>query len=457
MARALDKRGFVRLPANFIVKYTLQDDKTKTVKEAISRDLSPKGILLSLDRALIVSTKLNLEIICTKLHEPILVEGKVVWIEEITKNHAYRAGIIFTKVSPADLEFLQEHNQELSLNKILATAASNKASDVHLAVNHPPVMRILGNLVPIRTKRINSEEMKNLIYGSLSKQQIERFEAELELDTAYMTNFGRFRVNVHKEKGQIGANFRYITTEIRTIKDLGLPPVTEDLARKSNGLILVTGPSGNGKSTTLAAMLDLINEEKDCTIMTLEDPIEYLHQSKKSIIKQREIGYDSLTFHDGLKHLLRQDADVILVGEMRDLESMAITLLAAQTGHLVLSTLHTSDAVSSINRIIGSFPANQQNQIRIELAECLRGVISQFLIHRQDRPERIAATEALVVTPAVAHLIRQGHTEQIPTSIETGGQYGMHLMDTSLERLYKKGYISRESAITYAKNPEKFD
>ena len=412
---------------------------------------------MSLHKPILVSAKLNLEIIFSKLPAPILAEGKVIWIQEVVKDHAYLAGVTFTKIHQGDLAFIQNYSRALDLNKILAFAASHKASDIHLTANQSPVMRVYGALVPMGIRRINPEEIKQLIYGFLNKQQIEQFEQELELDAAYTTDFGRFRVNIHKEKGLLGANFRYITTEVKSIKELGLPSAVEELAiKQTNGLILVTGPSGSGKSTTLAVMIDIINKEKDRIIMSIEDPIEYLHKSKKSIVKQREIGYDSLSFNSALKHLLRQDADVILIGEMRDLESISITLTAAETGHLVMSTLHTPDAISSINRIISSFPSNQQQQIRTQLAECLRAIISQVLIPRKDWQERVVATEILIVTPAVANLIRQGHVEQIPSSIETGSQHGMHLMDSSIERLYQKDLISREDALHYAKNPAKF-
>jgi twitching motility protein PilT len=451
-----EKRGYVRLPVSFTVKYAIEGDTSGPSKETISKDISEGGILFPVKELLLLSAKLNLIITIPKLSNPILTEGRVVRIDEITEGKLYDVGVVFTKIEEKDAQFIREYIRRLDLNKILNFAIKNKTSDIHLVANQPPIMRIFGKLTPMQMKPLSSDEVKGLIYGLLNQQQIERFEAELELDMSYTTDFGRFRVNIHKEKGQFGAAFRYIPTEINTIEELGLPPIIKELARKPHGLVLVTGPTGSGKSTTLAAMIELINKEKQVMIISLEDPIEYIHMPKKSIIRQREIGFDSLTFINALKHTLRQDVDVILIGEMRDLESISIALTAAETGHLVLSTLHTADAISSINRIIDIFPGYQQQQIKIQLAECLQGIIAQALIPKESEPGRVVATEVLLGTPAIANLIRQGHLEQIYTNIEVGAKLGMHLMDSSLLHLYKEGIISREDALNHAKDPAKF-
>jgi len=451
-----EKRRYSRLPASLPIQYVIPSGAAKHSKEAVSKNISQSGILFTATKPLPISTDLTLEIPLPELSSRILAEGRVVRTEEVTADKVYEIGVIFTKIKQKDLRAIQEYIQAVDLNKILGFAVKNKASDIHLAAYQPPIMRILGSLVPMHTKQLTPEEIKDLIYGFLAEEQIKRFETQLELDTTLMTDFGRFRVNIHKEKGQLGATFRHISTEIKSVEELGLPRIAEDLARKPTGLILVTGPTGSGKSTTLAAMIDIINKEKDYVIISLEDPIEYIHKSKRSIIKQREIGIDSLSFVNALKHSLRQDVDVILVGEMRDLDSIYIALIAAESGHLVLSTLQTSDVVSSLSRIIDIFPAGQQQQVRMLLAENLQGVINQVLIPRQDKPERVVATEVLVVTPAVANLIRYGHFEQISATIEMGAKYGMHLMDSSVERLCQEGIISREKALLYAKDPTKF-
>lgn len=452
-----EKRKYTRLPLSLKVKYTLDADAYGAQQETISRNISQGGILLSTATPPALSAKVSLQISAPRLSKPMSVEGKVIWAEEIKENKLYDVGVAFTKINARDAQFIQRYTRTLDLNRILNHAVTHKASDIHLCADQPPFVRISGNLTPMQGKPLTPEEVKDLIYGFLSEEQIARFENNLELDTAYMTDFGRFRVNIHQEKGQLGAAFRHVSTEIRSIQELGLPDILEELARKPNGLILVTGPTGSGKSTTLAAMIDLVNKEKHRMIISLEDPIEYLHKSKKSVIKQREIGFDTHSFVNALKFSLRQNVDIIMVGEMRDIESIAIALTAAETGHLVLSTMNTSDSASTINRVIDIFPATQQQQIRLQLAEALRGVICQLLIPKADKPlERAVATEIMVGTPAVANLIRQGQTEQLVTAIQVGQKYGMHLMDTSLEQLYKQGIISRENALAHAKDQSKF-
>lgn len=451
-----ERRCYSRLPVNLPVRYSEEPGTVKPTKEAVSKNISQSGLLFTTNKPIPISINVILEFPLPDLSSYISAEGRVVRTEEINPGRLYDIGIVFTKIKPNDLQVIREYIQAVDLNKILSFAVKNKASDIHLTVNQPPTMRVFGALIPMHTKQLTPEEMKGLLYGFLTEEQIKRFETELELDTSLMTDFGRFRVNIHKEKGHLGAAFRYIPTEIKTIEELGLPPAIGDLARKPNGLILVTGPAGSGKSTTLAAMIDIINEEKDCMIISLEDPIEYIHKSKKSIVKQREIGVDSLSFVNALKHSMRQDVDVILVGEMRDMDSIYIAIIAAETGHLVLSTLQTSDATASLGRVIDIFPHQQQQQIRMLLAENLRGIISQILIQKENKPERVVATEVLVVTPAVKNIIRHNQFEQIPATMELSLKYGMHLMDRSIEHLYREGIISREKALIYLKNPSKF-
>jgi len=267
----------------------------------------------------------------------------------------------------------------------------------------------------------------------------------------------RFRVNVHIQRGSVEAAFRRIPLYIPDIKELGLPPAILEFARKPNGLVLITGPTGSGKTTTLAAMLNLINEERACMIMTIEDPIEYVHQNKKSVIKQREVYSDTHSFAEALKRCLRQDPDVIVVGEMRDLETISTALTAAETGHLVLATLHTPDAAQTIERVIDTFPAHQQQQVRLQLSASLQGVVSQTLLPRAVGDGRVLASEVLFCTPAIRNLIREQAVEQIPTAIQTGIQHGMHTMDASLKMLFQEGIITYEVAMAKVKSPEEFE
>lgn len=346
-------------------------------------------------------------------------------------------------------------NEEIK--EILRLGIEQDASDVHLTEGMPPVFRVNGTLIPADYKNLTREDTKRLIYSILSPEQKSRFEKEWELDfSLYYPELARFRTNVHIQRGNVEAAFRIISAKIRGLEELGLPTVVEKLALKPSGLVLITGPAGVGKTTTLAAMVDLINTERKSIIITIEDPIEYLHTHKKGIVKQREVGSDTRSFTVALKHVLRQDPNVILVGEMRDLETIATTITAAETGHLILSTLHTPDATQTIDRLVDVFPPYQQAQIRTQLASSIQGIVCQQLLPRVDGRGRVVAVEILVVTDAIRSLIREQKFEQIPTAIQTGGQLGMRLMDRSLKELYQKGIISYEVALSKVKDVHEF-
>lgn len=345
----------------------------------------------------------------------------------------------------------------MELSELLILCIEKKASDLHLTENEPPVLRIDGRLMRTKYEPLDKENLKKLIYSILTEPQKEIFERNLELDLSLaLPALDRFRVNVHSQRGSVEAAFRRIPLTIPSIEELKLPPITIDLARKTNGLILVTGPTGMGKTTTLAAMIGLINNEKENLIISIEDPIEFVHKNKKSIIKQREIYADTRSFAEALRHALRQDPNVIVVGEMRDLETISTTLTAAETGHLVLATLHTPDAPQTIERIIDVFPPYQQQQVKLQLADCLQGVISQLLLPHASGRGRILATEVMVATPAIRNLIRTQEIEQIPTSMQTGSQYGMKTMDKSLKELYQQNSITLDVAMSQAKNLSEF-
>ena len=345
----------------------------------------------------------------------------------------------------------------MEIKGLLKEAQEKAASDLHITENAPPILRINGTLVLTDYNRLTRTDTKNMVYSILSEEQREAFEKNLELDFSLtMPGIQRVRVNVHMQRGSIEAAFRLVSLKIRSVQELGLPLIVEDLARKRYGLVLITGPTGVGKTTTLAAMVDLINNEREHLIVVIEDPIEYVHANKKSVIKQREVYTDTHSFASSLKHALRQDPNVIVVGEMRDLETISIALTAAETGHLVLATLHTPDAPQTIDRIIDVFAPYQQRQIMVQLSNSLQGVVAQRLLPRIDESGRIVACEVMVATSAIRNLIREHETEQLLTLIQTGSQYGMMTMDKSLKDLFNKGIISYDTAIAIAKDPAEF-
>lgn len=339
----------------------------------------------------------------------------------------------------------------MSILDLFKKTVERKASDLHITVAIPPVIRINGKLERLEEKSLSPKDTACLVEELLTEKQFLDLKEKGEMDLSFFhPELGRFRINVYKQRGSYGIAARSVALEIPTIEQLGFPPVIKELSRKKRGLILVTGPTGSGKSTTLASMIDCINKERSSHILTLEDPIEYLHKHNKSIVNQREIGNDSHSFSNALRAALRQDPDVILVGEMRDLETISIAITAAETGHLVLSTLHTIGVAKTIDRIIDIFPPHQQQQIRVQLSSVLEGIVSQQLLEKADESGRIAALEIMIATTAIRNLIREGKTHQLQSSIQTGRKFGMKTMDSSLLELYNDMLIDRKTALTYA-------
>src|SRR5438132_8109453 len=374
----------------------------------------------------------------------------------------------------------------MHIDDLLRQTVEAKASDLHLTVGVPPMIRIWGKLQPTSQPPLTPEDTFQLAYSMLNTFQKQKFEKNWELDLSYaVTGLGRFRVNVYRQRGSVGVASRVIPETIPAIEELNIPMVLKDLCKLPRGLILVTGPTGHGKSTSLASMIDFINTERAAHIMTIEDPIEYVHHHKKSMINQRELGFDTQTFPNALRAVLREDPNVVMVGEMRDLETIGAALTIAEPGHLVFATLHTANAAQSIDRIVDVFPPYQQQQVRIQLAQVLEAVLSQQLItndrvrakaaggaraatHRRaggtatlqtvwpslEEIGRVPALEIMIATPAIRNLIREAKTHQIESTLQTGGQYGMQTMDMALADLFRRRLISYEDAIGRAMHPD---
>ncbi len=357
----------------------------------------------------------------------------------------------------------------MKADEILSLATDLGVSDVHVTVNSAPVFRLNGDLLPFDAPewqgkltaeaqlmgKLSPSDTDFLVNQIMTEEQYKSFNERGELDFSYeIPGVSRFRVNAFKQQGHVSFVIRIINSKVLSFSELGLPDAISTLTNKPRGLVLVTGPTGSGKSTTLASMIDLINSSSRRHIITLEDPIEFIHLHKKSIVNQREIGRDTQSFASALRSAMREDPDVILVGEMRDPETIGIAITAAETGHLVFGTLHTSSAPQTIDRIIDVFPPHQQQQIRVQLGNSIQGVIAQVLVPRIDKPGRIAAVEILTATPAIRNLIREGKTHQILSQLQTGGKFGMQSMDMALRNLYANKIISREEALSRSSDPE---
>lgn len=343
----------------------------------------------------------------------------------------------------------------MTIEELLITAKENKASDVHITVGLPPKMRINGILVDMDYPRLLPPDTEAVISTMMSDKRLQQFEELGEIDFSYsIPQIGRYRVNVFHQRGSMAASIRLVSTKIPLPEELGIPKSVVDLYQKKRGLVLVTGPTGSGKSTTLASIIDRINSMREVHVITLEDPIEYLHNHKKAMVNQREVGLDTHSYSNALRAALREDPDVILVGEMRDLETISTAITAAETGHLVLSTLHTIGAASTIDRIVDVFSPHQQQQIRVQLSMVLESVISQQLIPTADKKSRVAAFEVMHSTPAIKNLIREAKSPQINSTIQTSKKLGMQTMDDAIFDLYMKGDIDKENAVSYAQDSQ---
>jgi twitching motility protein PilT len=344
------------------------------------------------------------------------------------------------------------------IDELLRLLVAQQGSDLHIKAGQPPVFRVHGQLVRSALPVLAEADTKELLYEIMNDERRMKYERTNQLDMSYsIPGVSRFRVNVFRQKGAVGAVLRVIPLSIKTIDQLGLPQVMKKVCMLPRGLILVTGPTGSGKSTSLAAMIDLINEHRSCHIITIEDPIEFLHRDKKACINQREIGIDTHSFANSLKHVMRQNPDIILVGEMRDLETISLAITAAETGHLVMATLHTADAAQTVDRIIDVFPPGQQQQVRLQLSTTLQAIFSQTLLPLADGQGRVVAYEALLCTPAIRAMVREGKTHQLYSTIQSGSKYGMVTLDACLKELCNKGLVTVDEAMAKSSNPQEFE
>ena len=343
----------------------------------------------------------------------------------------------------------------MTMHELLRLVVERRASDLHIKAGNRPMLRVDGTLAPVSDEPLDDDQVRGLIAEILTPEQLEVFHRKLELDLAYsIPGVSRYRVNIYQQRGGMGAAIRTIPASVPTLETLNLPKVVRRLASLPRGLVLVTGPTGSGKSTTLAAIVDAINHTRSCHIVTIEDPIEYLHHDDVSIITQREVGADTHSFTNALRHVLRQDPDVILIGEMRDLETIATAITAAETGHLVLATLHTVNAAQTVDRIIDVFPPHQQSQVRMQLSVALEGVLSQTLLPVKSGRGRVAGVEVMVGTAAIRNLIREGKTHLLLTTIQSGSREGMQTLNQGLRELVKNQMVSFETALAHSSNPQ---
>jgi twitching motility protein PilT len=439
-----NRRTSRRIRLKFPIRYWNQDRPDETLA-GMTQNISASGVVFLTPEPLDISARLKVFFDNLPGDRTARQIGGVVTRAEIDeKTGEYLIGVKFTDLDQESRARIGEALQQTDIMGLLRLMAHKGASDLHLSTNHPPIVRVAGQLYPLRKHRLSGPDLRDMVYTILEDRHRQVFEQELELNFSLsVTPVLRFRVNVHMQRGNVEATFRRIEPAVRTFAELHLPEAVRRFADLHDGLVLITGPTGAGKTTTVAAMVEHINTRRAAVVITLENPIEYVYTYKRSIIKQREIGADTRSYPVALREAMRQDPDVIVIGEVRDKETMKAALDAAETGHLVLATFPAANCVQSILRTYHFFPRDRQQEIQLQLANCLRGVVSLRLLPRVDEAGVIPATEVLTCTDGVANMIRSGSVEQIPSAIQTGAKYGMHTLESSLEKLWEAGYIDR--------------
>lgn len=441
-----ERRGGERIALRFLLPYR-HPERPEELLSGTTRDINAAGLLFATPVKIDVGEILHIfldHLPGGRKYRPLLAQTMRTEIDERSDN--YLVGVKFLDLDPEAKKEIESALELTDIMTMLRQVAKAGASDLHLAADHPPLLRRQGELRPLREEALAALDVRDMIYTLLDTQHRRVFERDLELNFSLsVAPQWRFRVNVHSQRGNVEASFRQIEPLVRNLAELNLPPALTDLANLRDGLVLITGPAGSGKTTAAAAMIEYINANRAAVIITMENPIEYLYTYRKSVIKQREIGLDTRSYAAALREAMRQDPDVILIGEVRDEETMQAAIEAAQTGHLVIATFSSASCIHAIIRLYQFFRRGNQSEIQVQLANCLRGIVALRLLPRIDQPGLIPAAEVLISTPAITNMIRMGSTPQIKSAIQTGGSFGMNSFENSLEKLRRDGIISAES------------
>ncbi|MBM3253207.1 MAG: PilT/PilU family type 4a pilus ATPase [Candidatus Omnitrophica bacterium] len=448
-----DRKKSYRVYAQIPITCEIIDPTDKTIrkKSALVRNISSEDVYFEIDEILPLGTEVNIAFQLPRSENVITSTIKISRVEATESETIFGAGAYFVKISDTDREEIRQLVERLDIYKLLELTIKKGASDLHILANQQPVLRIQGEVEMLDYAKLYAEDIPNLLYSIMTKQQIKKFEQDKELDFALQYDMqNRFRINIHQQRGFLEATLRRISTKIHSFDELNLPEVIRDLARQKEGLVLIVGPTGSGKTTTIAAMLDIINNERKGVIITLERPIEYVYSNIKCIIKQREVGIDTNSFSTALKSTLRQDPNIIVVGEIDDVETVRTAIIAAESGHLVIASFHAPNTVQAIDRLTSLFPIENRKHILFQLSRSLKGIVCQLLIPTKNRQDRVLATEIVIVTDALRNIIRNDELFQIPTIIQTGGALRMQSMQQSIKRYLDQGIIDAETAIEYS-------
>jgi twitching motility protein PilT len=453
--RRKSRRSFFKLP----IRCEIINPKDKTVsrKTMMAYNLNTNGIYLETDELVALDTEINMAFQLPGRQDTIHANSKVARLETIEEGKTFGVGVAFSGLSDSDKEIIQGFIELSNIHKLLELCIEKKASDLHLSTNSPPILRINGELNILDMAPLKVNDIPFFIYSLMTNQQIKQFEMEKELNFGYQFDLhNRFRINVHQQRGFVEAALRLINAQISSFEDLNIPEAVKMLARLEEGLVLIVGPSGSGKTTTISAMVELLNQEKKIMIITLEKPIEYLHTNIKSIIKQREVGVDTRSFTAALENSLKQDPDVLVIGELDNPETVKTAVVAAEAGHLVIASFHAPNTVQAIDRLANMFPPENRKQVLFQFAQCVKGVVTQLLVPRIDKGGRVLASEVAVANDAVKRVIRNDELLQLPTIIQTGSSYKMQSMYDSIKKLTEQNIISDEVASHYSEEFVKY-